>query len=49
MYNDFNSIKSYVEVIKRNTNFLDKILSPRIGIPVIAFIGVVIGALLFLS
>ena len=43
MYRNFNPVEEYVQVIKQNANFLNRLLSPKIGLPLLAFGIMVVG------
>jgi hypothetical protein len=41
MYQNINPLDEYVNKIRGNTNFLNRLLSPRVSIPLIAIIMVI--------
>lgn len=43
MYQNINPLEDYINTIKRNTNFLNRLLSPKISISLIAIFVMVIG------
>jgi len=46
---NINPLEEYVNIIKQNTNFLYRLLTPRIGIPVFAIFITIIGVIAFNS
>jgi hypothetical protein len=48
MNNDISSIDSLVDEIKRNTNFLEKLLTPKIGFSILIVIFVIFFAVKFM-
>jgi len=45
MYNNMNPLDDYVKSVKNNAAFLKRLLSPKVGIPVLAFFLTIIGML----
>jgi hypothetical protein len=45
MYENLNPLEEYVKNIKRNTNFLNSLLSPKISIPLFAVCIMIIGVI----
>lgn len=47
MYEYTNPLEEYVKIIKQNADFLNRILTPRISLPIIAIFVTVIGFIAF--
>ncbi len=45
MYQNINPLEEYVNTIKSNANFLNRLLSPRVSIPLIAIFVMIIGVI----
>jgi hypothetical protein len=42
---NMNPLEDYVNIIKQNTNFLNRLLTPKIGITVVAIFTTIIGVI----
>jgi len=49
MYQNINPLEEYVNIIKRNTNFLNRLLSPKVSISLIAICLMVIGLIVIIK
>jgi|GEM_PF-5915649 len=49
MYMNINPLDEYIKVIKQNTNFLNRILTPKISIPLFAIFLTIVGVIAYNS
>lgn len=42
---DINPLDDYVKIIKRNANFLNRLLTPKISVPLITLLLAIIGVI----
>ena len=47
MYVNINPLEEYVKIIKQNTNFLNRLLTPKISIPLFTIFITIIGVIAF--
>jgi len=49
MYTNIYPLEEYVKVIKQNTNFLNRLLTPKISVPLFTIFMTIIGVIAFNS